>query len=267
MAMTIGFLGGKKLAELPDIARFAAEQAVPHLEFDYWGDFKEINDDVIAQMKRILGQHHVNVAAYGLWGFNHMSPDPQERAANHALLERGIEYAKRLGAKVLVTGSGSLPGKGLDENVQEFCRVWPPLLKKIEAAGMRAAFYAVHGATFFNDLQAYEAVWKHLPNVGIKYDPANWHIARRNYLDVVRLHGDKIAHVHIKEHVYDGEELVAQPPAGMGDIHWGKVMCFLHEHKYDGCLSIEPHGPLWGRGEMRKKMVVLSNRYISQFLA
>jgi len=267
MAMKIGFIGGKKLAELPDIARFAAEQGLPSLEFDYWGDFAEITDEVIAQMKRILDSHAVGVCAYGLWGYNHMSPDAAERERCRSALERGIGYARRLGAKVFVTGSGVLPGKGLEENVAEFCRVWPALLDKIEDAGMKAAFYAVHGATFFHSLQAFEAVWEKLPNVGIKYDPANWLHARRNYLDVVRLHGDKITHVHIKEHLYDAEELVAQPPAGMGDVQWGKVMAFLHEHNYDGCLSIEPHGSIWSRGEMRKKMVVLSKRYIEQFIA
>jgi sugar phosphate isomerase/epimerase len=53
----------------------------------------------------------------------------------------------------------------------------------------------------------------------------------------------------------------------MGDVQWGKVMAFLHEHGYKGYLSIEPHGRLWGRGEMRRQMILLSRRYISQFIA
>jgi sugar phosphate isomerase/epimerase len=64
-----------------------------------------------------------------------------------------------------------------------------------------------------------------------------------------------------------GGELASQPAAGMGDVQWGKVMAFLHEHGYNGYLSIEPHGQLWGRGEMRRKMILLSRRYISQFIA
>ncbi len=83
---------------------------------------------------------------------------------------------------------------------------------------------------------------------------------------MVRRHGDKVAHVHIKEHLYHKGELASQPPAGMGDIEWGKVFAFLYEHGYEGPLSIEPHGPLWSRGELRRKMLLLTQRAISPLL-
>jgi len=52
----------------------------------------------------------------------------------------------------------------------------------------------------------------------------------------------------------------------MGDIAWGKVMAFLYEANYDGYLVFEPHGPLWGREPLRRTMLLLSKRHISQFL-
>ena len=61
-------------------------------------------------------------------------------------------------------------------------------------------------------------------------------------------------------------EIASQPAAGMGDIQWGKVMAFLYEHRYDGYLSIEPHGPIWGREPLRETMLLLTRRYIGQFL-
>jgi len=102
--------------------------------------------------------------------------------------------------------------------------------------------------------------------VGVKYDPANWQHHGDDYLAMLRLHGDKIFHFHIKEHIYHDGKLVSQPAAGMGDIHWGKVMAFLYEHGYDGYLSIEPHGSIWSRGEMRRKMLLLTKKYMSQFM-
>jgi sugar phosphate isomerase/epimerase len=75
-----------------------------------------------------------------------------------------------------------------------------------------------------------------------------------------------VFYVHIKEHLYLGGALVSQPAAGMGDIEWGKVMAFLHEHDYQGYLSIEPHGPLWSRPPLRRKMLLLTQRYIRQFI-
>ena len=137
---------------------------------------------------------------------------------------------------------------------------------KIRAAGMTPAFYAVHGNSFFKSLEAYERTWELVPDVGIKFDPANWKHHGDDDLAVVRRHGDKVAYVHIKEHVYHEGELASQPAAGMGDVEWGKVFAFLYEHDYNGPISIEPHGPIWSKGEMRTKMLLLTQRYISQFL-
>jgi sugar phosphate isomerase/epimerase len=63
----------------------------------------------------------------------------------------------------------------------------------------------------------------------------------------------------------DGQ-LVAQPAAGMGDIQWGKVMAFLYEHHYAGYLCFEPHGPLWSKPPLREQMLLLSKKYLEQFL-
>ena len=266
MAMKMGFIGGKKLEELERAAMFAAANGFEGLEFDYWKDFAELNDENVRQRREILDRHGVGVSGMGLWGFNHLSPDKAERAQAHDMLGRAIEFGKVLGAAAIITGGGDIPDAPLGKKVEEFCEVFPPFLEKIEAAGMKAAFYAVHGASFFDSIEAYEAVWEKLPQVGIKYDPANWAQHGDDYLLVVRTHGDKIAHVHIKEHMYRGGELISQPPAGMGDIAWGKVMAFLYEHGYDGYLSIEPHGPIWSKGEMRDRMCLLTRKYISQFL-
>jgi sugar phosphate isomerase/epimerase len=83
----------------------------------------------------------------------------------------------------------------------------------------------------------------------------------------VQRYGHKVGYVHIKEHLYKDGHLVSQPPAGMGDIEFPKVLAFLYEHNYDGWLSIEPHGPIWSRGVMRERMLLLTKKYLSQFLA
>jgi sugar phosphate isomerase/epimerase len=83
---------------------------------------------------------------------------------------------------------------------------------------------------------------------------------------VLHRHAARIQHVHIKEHLNHGGEVVSQPAAGMGDIHWGKVMAFLYEANYQGYLTIEPHGPLWSRPPLREKMLLLTQRYMKQFL-
>ena len=249
----------------PD-AQFAVEHGFEGLEYNYWGGFGELTAETVAAMREILDRRGASCSMLGLWGWNHLAPDDAERAEAHEMLTRAIAFAGTLGAEVFTTGGGQIPGATLDEHAAAFAEVFPPFLEAIDRAGMKTAMYAVHGNSFFDSIEAYERVWEKFPQVGIKFDPANWLHHGDDYLAVLRRHGDKIAHVHIKEHLYHDGELASQPAAGMGDIEWGKVFAFLYEHDYDGPLSIEAHGPAWSQGAMRDRMHLLTQRHISQFL-
>jgi sugar phosphate isomerase/epimerase len=266
MIMKHGFIGNNSLADVEADARFSKEHGFVGLEYNYWGNFKDLTLDTVKQMREILDKYGIGVSSLGIWGWNHLSQNADERAFSHEMLNRAIDFGKILKASVLVTGGGDIPNAPLADKVEEFSKVFPPFLDKIEKAGMKPSMYAVHGNSFFDSIEAYERVWEKFPQVGVKYDPANWQHHGDDYLAMIRLHGNKINHFHIKEHVYHEGKLISQPAAGMGDIHWGKVMAFLYEHNYDGYLSIEPHGPIWSRGEMRSKMLLLTKKYISQFM-
>lgn len=277
------------LNDLPGVeadAKFAAENGFTGLEFNYWAGFKDLTADTVTQMRQILDRYGVKCSALGLWGWNHISPDAEERRVSLGHLDRAIQFAETLGASVLITGGGRIPGAPVEQNVAEFVQVFPSYLEKAQNAGLKMAFYAVHGNSFFDSIEDYKRVWEHLPNVGIKLDPANIqhhaleHPPRQHstlqqptipqpgeaYLPILRDHGDHVYYMHIKEHLYINGQLSSQPAAGMGDIHWGKVMAFLYEHNYAGYLSFEPHGPLWGKEPLRRKMLLLTKKYLSQFL-
>jgi sugar phosphate isomerase/epimerase len=263
--MQLAFIGSNDLPGLELDAAFAANHGFAGLEFNWWGNFADVTEEHIRGMKAILDRHGVGCCSLGLWGWNHTSQDAAERAAAHAQLNRAIAFGEILGAYCLITGGGQIEGD-LTANAAEFKQVFPPFLDRMAAAGMKSSFYAVHGNSFFTTLTAYEAVWDTLPQVGIKYDPANWDHAGQDYLEVVRRHGDKVSHVHIKEHLTHNGELASQPAAGMGDIAFGKVMAFLYEHDYTGYLCFEPHGALWGTEPLRQKMLLLTKKHLDQFL-
>ena len=264
--MKIGFIGVNDLPGVEKDARFAAEHGFEGIEFNYWKPFQDLTAETVAKMREVLDRHGVRASALGLWGWNHISPDQAERQESLGHLERAIGFAQALGAGILITGGGQVPEASLRENVAEFARVFPPFVEKAEKAGIKIALYAVHGNSFFTSIEAYERVWEHIPDVGIKLDPANIQHHGDDYLPILRDHGDRVFYVHIKEHLYMDGALASQPAAGMGDIQWGKVMAFLYEHGYDGYLSIEPHGRTWGRPPLRRTMLLLTQRYISQFL-
>lgn len=264
--MKLAFIAENNLSGLEVDARFAAENGFAGLEFNYWGGFKELTADTVSQMRNILDRYGVAACSLGLWGWNHTSLDADERRTSLGHLDRAIQFAEMLGASILITGGGQLPNATLDENVAAFVEVFPPYVEKAKNVGLKMALYAVHGNSFFDGIEAYKRVWEHVPEVGIKLDPANILHHGDDYLPILRDHGDRVFHVHIKEHLYMDGKLVSQPAAGMGDVQWGKVMAFLYEHNYDGYLCFEPHGPLWSKPPLREKMLLLTKKYLGQFL-
>jgi len=284
--MKLAFIAMNDLVSMAADAQFAAEHGFAGLEFNYWAGFQDLNVETVTQMRAILDRYRVRCSAFGLWGWNHIAPDAAERRVSLGHLERAIHFAETLGASVLITGGGRIPGASSTENVTEFVKVFPPYLEKARNAGLKVALYAVHGNSFIDSIEDYKLIWAQIPDVGIKFDPANLqHHAVQHppmqhatlqqptvqqpgdaYLPILRDHGDQIYYIHIKEHLYLSGELAAQPAAGMGDIQWGKVLAFLYEHNYTGYLSFEPHGPLWGKPPLREKMLLLTKKYLSQFL-
>jgi len=265
--MKLGFIGLNDLPGVEEDARFAVEHGFEGgIEYDYWQPFENLTAETVRQMRAILDKYGAVASSLGLWGWNHLAPDPEERKVSLAHLDRAIEFAQILGARVLITGGGNIPGAAPEENAAEFLKVFPPYFEKARRAGLKVAMYLCHGGSFFTGLSDFERIWKELPDIGIKLDPANVRHHGDDYLPILRDAGNKVYHVHIKEHLYMDGELASQPPAGMGDIQWGKIMAFLHEHDFDGALTIEPHGPIWSKPPFRRKMLLLSQRYISQFL-
>ncbi|MBI2302137.1 MAG: sugar phosphate isomerase/epimerase [Armatimonadetes bacterium] len=264
--MKLGFIAENHLEGIEADCRFCNEHGYEGLEFNYWGTFKDLTAETVADMRRTLDKHGVACSTLGMWGWNHISADPAEREAAHAQLERGIAFAQTLGAPTLITGGGNLAGATVEQNGAEFGRVMRPYVDRCTAAGLKVAIYGFHGGSFLDSITGYEAIWEHLPEVGIKYDPANIDHGGADYVAVAQKHGARIFHVHIKEHLNHAGQLIAQPAAGMGSIEWGKIFAFLHEHDYQGYLTMEPHGNLWSREPLRTKMLVLSKRHIEQFL-
>jgi len=265
--MRMAYIGENSLPMVEEDAAWAKANGYEGLEYNWWGDFKDVSEDTVRKMHEIHARHGVRVSMLGIWGWNHLSSNPAERAEAHKMMDKAISFAQILQADVLSTSTGDIPGEPLGRKVAEFRQVFPPFLERIQAAGCKPVFYAVHGNSFFNNLAAYEAVWEYMPEVKIKYDPANWSHAGEDYLEVVQRYGHKVGYVHIKEHLYMNGRLVSQPAAGMGDIQFPKVLAFLYEHGYDGWLSVEPHGGVWVRGEGRRRMLTITRRYIGQFLA
>ncbi|MBS3763132.1 MAG: sugar phosphate isomerase/epimerase [Planctomycetes bacterium] len=264
--MKMGFIGVNDLDGVKKDAQFAAANGYEGIEYNYWKNFEDLTEDTVKKMRAILDDNGVAACALGLWGWNHIARSDEEREESLGHLDRAIEYAQILGTEILITGAGEIPDASPEENTEEFCRIMLPYVEKADEAGLKIALYPVHGNSFIKGLEDYQRIWEQVPDVGIKLDPANIRHSGEDYLPILRDAGDQIYHMHVKEHLYMDGELVSQPAAGLGDIEWGKIMAFLYEHDYDGYLSVEPHGPKWSQPPLRRKCLLLTRRYIGQFM-
>ncbi|MGI6375844.1 MAG: sugar phosphate isomerase/epimerase family protein [Anaerolineae bacterium] len=262
----LGFIAENDISKLACDCRFAAEHGYSGLEFNFWGNAKDLTLDTVKGMKAILDTFCIECSSLGLWGWNHTSTNHDERTAALVQLDKFIEFAQVLDAKLFMTGGGQIEG-GYDANLAAFGQVFPGRIAKLEEAGIPLAMYAVHGASFLDSMEAYEKLWAVYPTVGMKIDPANLRGVGIEYLPFFRDHAKMMYEVHIKEAIaMDGNPWASQPAAGMGDIAWGKIFAFLYESDWEKYMVVEPHGQLWGVGERRWKMLKLTQRHISQFI-
>ena len=95
--MKLAFIGLNDLAGVEADAKFAAENGFTGLEFNYWAGFKDLTADTVVQMRQILDRYGVQCSALGIWGWNHIAPDAEERRVSLGHLDRAIQFAETLG--------------------------------------------------------------------------------------------------------------------------------------------------------------------------
>lgn len=266
MQMKLAFIGDNDLDGVKADSRLAVENGFDGIEYNFWGEFPKVTMDTVKQMAAVHKEHGTKAAMVGTWGFNHTATNAEERGEAHKLLDRQIEFAQVLKADWIVTSCGQIHGEPVGASVKAFAETFAPIFKKVEAAGLKIAFYPLHGNSYIDSIETLERTWEVVPELKLKYDPANWASHGADYLQLVRQYGRKIGYVHIKDSMRKDGRGISEPPAGMGDIEFPKVMAFLYQHEYTGYLSIEPHGYTWGRGELRRKNILLSKKYLEPML-
>ncbi len=262
--MQLAFIAQNDLTGLEADCRFAVRHNIHFLEFNFWEEFARVAQSYIRSIRGLLDAYGLQCASFGIWGYNHISADSDERRDAQYQRERAIEFATQLGSRVFVTGGGQISDV-LDENVYTFARVMRPSIDAVHERGMQYAVYGFHGG-FLANPAAYDRLWSVVGDVGIKFDAANISQAGFDYLDILRRQGKRVKHVHIKEVLFHQGERISEPPAGMGDIRWGPLLALLYEAEYNGILSIEPHGPFWARPGHRERMILLTRQYLLPFL-
>ena len=222
---------------------------------------------------------------------NTMDEDFEKRAANIEHLKKVINMSALLGVNMVTTFIGRAQSKTVEENLELFKEIWPPIIKFAEEKGVKVAiencpmlFGADQwpgGQNLFTTPKLWRKMFEIIPsdNFGINYDPSHFIWQQIDYIKPVYEFKDKIFHVHYKDiKVYEDKlndvgimayplEYMSPKLPGYGDVNWGKYVSALTDIGYDGytCVEIEDKA-FEGTKEKVEASLILSKRYMEQFV-
>lgn len=261
---------------LPQLAEWAAGNGFEMLELACWPVSKaerryagvthvDVTTLTPAKTKDILGvmdQHQLQISSLGYYP-NPLHPDPDHRAMVIDHLKKVIVAAEMLNVPIVGTFVGRDKDRTFEANLDEFAKVWPPIVKFAADHGVKIAIENCP-MIFSNDewpggdnlaISPYiwRKMWDIIPdsNFGLNLDPSHLIWQMIDIPRVVYEFGARIFHVHAKDLRIDREQLYQrgilslgmgwQIPRlpGLGDVNWAQFISALYGVGYDYVVSIE----------------------------
>lgn len=268
-------------AALPDysleqLADWAADNEFDSLEIACWPvekanrryagvttiDVVTLDKQRADQIKKYVAKKNLIISALGYYP-NPLSPDLDYRNRVIEHLKKVIVAAEMLDVPVVGTFVGKDKDKNVPDNLEEYAKVWPGIVKfaaqhhvkiAIENCPMIFSYDEWPGG---NNLASSPAIWKKMweiipdENFGLNLDPSHLVLQMIDAERVVREFAGKIFHVHAKDLSIDREGLyqngafsngigwnVPRLP-GLGDLDWAKFISALYRFGYNYVVSIE----------------------------
>lgn len=250
-----------------------------------------LEDDAYANyVKQYANDKKVEISSLAFYP-NTMDGDLEKRAANIAHLKNVIAASAKLGVNMVTTFIGRDQTKTVEENIELFQEIWPPIIALAEQNQVKVAIEncpMLFGAEQWpggQNLMTTPAIWRKLfalidsEYFGLNYDPSHFIWQQIDYIKPLYEFKDKIFHVHYKDiKIYqeklDDYGIMAYPLSymapklpGLGDVDWGKYVSALTDIGYDSytCIEVEDRA-FEGSREKVLDSLKLSKRYMEQFV-
>ena len=98
----------------------------------------ELDDAVANHVKEYCRAKGVEISSLGYYP-NNLDEDLDHRAYFHDHLRKVIEASAKLGINMVTTFGGRMQTKSIEENFEEFAKVWPAIVKFAEERGVKIA--------------------------------------------------------------------------------------------------------------------------------
>lgn len=253
-------------------------------------DVENTSAEYIAYIKDYCAKKGVEISSLAFYP-NTMDGNIEKRNASIDHLKKVINMSALLGVNMVTTFIGRDQTKTVEENLEIFKEVWPPIIKLAEEKGVKIAiencpmlFCADQwpgGQNLFTTPKLWRKMFEIIPsdNFGINYDPSHFIWQQIDYIKPIYEFKDKIFHVHCKDiklypdrlndvgvMAYPLEYMSPKLP-GLGDVNWGKYISALTDIGYDSFVCVEVEDKAFENS--REKIldsVTLSCRYLRQFV-
>ena len=262
--MKIGFLVQSQ-EDFEKWALFADAAGIPGIEIDYMGKTPyEFDAD---STNKAFAHKQVKPCAVSIWHINTIAKDPDERKKTDDIIHRFLKYTADIGSPVAFMNTGEYEENNTDRNLEEFSKQHARYNKMAKDMGLSLSYYLGHKGNFVNSKEILDKVTSAIPDMMLKLDPVG--LERNSKADpyeIISIYGGKVNHFHCKDIIRYKNKFEIEPPVGLGDIAWNKIIGMLYHYGYDGYLVIEPHGAMWNKPENKAGHITLSKKHLEQFI-
>ena len=227
-------------------------------------DVNNLDEEKKEHILSYAAEHGVTISALAYYP-NTMDGNPDMRKASIEHLYKVIDAASFLGIDLVTTFIGRVTELPVEDNLEIFAEVWPPIIKYAASKGVRIGIENCPmlfdrtnwpgGQNLFTSPVLWRKMFEIIPdrNFGINFDPSHFVWQQMDYIAPIYEFKDRIFHVHFKDIKLYPEKLkecgvMAYPLdymdpkiPGYGDVEWKRFVSALTDIRYDGfdCVEVE----------------------------
>ena len=253
-------------------------------------DVERLDEERIEQIQSYCLEKDVEISSLAYYP-NTMDGDLEKRQANIDHLKKVITASARLGVHMVTTFIGRDQNKTIEDNLEIYKSVWPPIIAWAESLGVKVAIENCP-MLFTRDqwpggqnLAVSPRIWREMfrlipsSSFGLNFDPSHFVWQMMDYVRPLEEFKDRIFHVHLKDIKLYPDRLndvgtLAYPLdymspklPGLGDVNWSHFISALRDIGYDGftCVEVEDRS-FEGSREKILDSLELAAEYLYQFV-
>ena len=252
-------------------------------------DVEALGDAEAAEILGLCRAKGVEISALAFYP-NPMDGDLAKRQASIDHLTKVIAASAKLGVGRVTTFIGRDQTKTIEENLELFKQIWPPIIAYAESLGVQVAIEncpMLFGRDQWpggQNLATSPRIWRQMFEIipsryfGLNFDPSHFVWQGMDYIRPLYEFKDRLFHVHFKDIkmfpdrlnevgvlAYPLDYMTPKLP-GLGDVNWAKFVSALTDIGYDGyaCIEVEDRA-FEGSKEKILESLRVSKKYMEQF--